>query len=118
MGYFSNGTEGESYYEQHCAKCIHAKPDDGGCVVWLLHLLYSYRDCNEKDSMLHVLIPRSEDGLSNEQCKMFADKTGIIHSDLLPDFLPTNSCATHCHKCGMPYHGVGACAVAVSDSHG
>jgi hypothetical protein len=71
MAYFSNGGEGESYYESYCDKCIHAAPDDGGCVVWLLHLLHNYDECNKKDSMLHVLIPRSKDGLSNERCKMF-----------------------------------------------
>lgn len=71
MAYFSNGTEGECYYAEYCAKCIHESPDDGGCMVWLLHLTYNYAECNKKDSMLHVLIPRSKDGLSNERCKMF-----------------------------------------------
>lgn len=69
MAYFSNGTEGELYIEAFCHRCIHNKGD--GCAVWDAHLLYSYRDCNDDSSILHILIPRSEDGLSNEQCRMF-----------------------------------------------
>lgn len=71
MGYFSNGAEGEFYEEMYCNRCVHQKPDDGGCVVWFLHLLRNYEDCNNPDSPLHVLIPRSAGGLSNEQCRMF-----------------------------------------------
>ena len=67
MGYFSNGTEGEMYQDTYCAKCIHEK----GCPVWGLHLLHNYDECNKPDSFLHLLIPRSETGLSNEQCSMF-----------------------------------------------
>lgn len=71
MAYFSNGSEGESYYEQYCSRCIHEKPDDGGCMVWLLHMMHNYDECNKKDSFLHTLIPRSKDSLSNERCTMF-----------------------------------------------
>jgi hypothetical protein len=70
MGYFSNGTEDECYFEQYCSRCIHNDPDKG-CNVWFLHMLHNYEECNKKDSFLHVLIPRSKDGLSNEQCSMF-----------------------------------------------
>jgi hypothetical protein len=45
--------------------------------VWLAHLLYSYRDCNDKESILHILIPESEDGLSAEQCRMFYEKSAV-----------------------------------------
>lgn len=70
MGYFSNGTEGMAYEAEHCDHCVHQKPDDGGCAVWLAHMLYNYKDCNHKDSILHVLIPRDTQG-RNQRCTMF-----------------------------------------------
>ena len=75
MGYFPNGCEGMDYEARYCDRCIHQGAADGpGCPVWLLHMLHNYEECNNKSSMLHVLIPRSTDGLSNEQCAMFAAK--------------------------------------------
>lgn len=71
MGYFPNGASGLDYENKYCDRCVHQKPDDGGCTVWLLHLLHSYDDCNNPDSYLHTLIPRSDDKLGNEQCTMF-----------------------------------------------
>lgn len=71
MAYFSNGSEGMDYEDEYCSRCIHQNEGGGGCPVWMAHLLYSYRDCNDDESILHILIPRSKDGLSNEQCKMF-----------------------------------------------
>ena len=70
MGYFSNGSEGESYELALCSNCAHFD----GCTVWFLHLMHNYQECNNPDSMLHVLIPRSEDGPGNEKCTMFIDK--------------------------------------------
>ena len=67
MGYFSNGSEGESYESALCSKCAHFD----GCTVWFLHLMHNYDECNNPDSMLHVLIPRTKDNLHNEQCTMF-----------------------------------------------
>ncbi len=69
MGYFSNGTSNEIYMEEYCSRCVHQKLDDGGCSVMFLHFLHNYDECNNKESMLHVLIPR--DGLKNEECTMF-----------------------------------------------
>jgi len=60
MGYFSNGTEGDSYYEHYCSRCVHDNNHD--CAVWLAHLLYNYDLCNEEKNPLNVLIPRSKDG--------------------------------------------------------
>lgn len=74
MGYFSNGSEGMDYEAHYCSRCIHQKPDEGGCMVWLAHLLHNYKECNNKNSILHLLIPRTTDGLGNEQCKMFIEK--------------------------------------------
>lgn len=80
MGYFSNGTEGGDYFETYCARCIHNDETDG-CPVWDAHLIYNYRDCNEPTSILHMLIPRSENGLFNEKCLMFVEVSAI--GDLL-----------------------------------
>jgi hypothetical protein len=71
MGYFSNGTEGMEYEAQYCDRCVHQKPDDGGCAVWLAHMLHNYDECNNNDSILHLLIPRTDGGLTNGQCAMF-----------------------------------------------
>jgi hypothetical protein len=70
MGYFSNGTEGEMYYETYCANCIHNgdEENDPYCPVWA---------ANDKSSILHILIPRSKDGLDNEQCTMFLRKAAV-----------------------------------------
>lgn len=76
MGYFSNGSEGQFYQARYCDRCMH-QPDDpnnGGCYVWFAHMLHNYDECNNKDSVLHLLIPRSKDGLGNEKCRMFIPK--------------------------------------------
>lgn len=67
MGYFSNGTEGILYEEAYCDRCVHRD----GCAVWSAHMLHNYRDCNDKESILHILIPISEDRSHNEKCRMF-----------------------------------------------
>lgn len=78
MGYFSNGTEGEDYFERYCARCIHDNYDkDIFCPIWNLHLLHSYDDCNKPDSYLHALIPRNKDDGSNLRCTMFVDRGSI-----------------------------------------
>lgn len=51
MGYFSNGSEGMDYEARYCERCVHQKPDEGGCAVWLAHMLHNYRDCNDEDSV-------------------------------------------------------------------
>ena len=71
MGYFSNGTEGEIYEDAYCSRCIHNDASGPYCPVLALHKLHNYDECNKPDSFLHVLIPRSKDGLSNERCTMF-----------------------------------------------
>lgn len=69
MGYFSNGIEGEMYKAEYCARCQHQKLDDGGCAVWMAHLIRNYDECNNEDSILHMLIPR--EGVHNGECRMF-----------------------------------------------
>ncbi|MDR6818453.1 hypothetical protein J2X76_003630 [Neorhizobium sp. 2083] len=77
MAYFSNGTEGMMYEEKFCDRCLHQE----GCPVWDAHLLYSYRDCNDEGSILHMLIPR--DGAGNARCRMFVDKGLLSNLALL-----------------------------------
>lgn len=71
MGYFSNGSEGMDYEARYCVRCVHANGPDGtsGCAVWLAHLLHNYG--NTHAPVLNLLIPRTQDGLDNEQCAMF-----------------------------------------------
>lgn len=71
MGYFSNGSEGMDYEARYCDRCIH---QDDPCAVLEAHMIYNYKECNNKESVLHVLIPRSKDGIGNEQCRMFKRK--------------------------------------------
>lgn len=72
MGYFPNGTAGMAYAEKYCDQCVHQHPEQG-CPVMNAHLLWNYEDCNNSRSRLHSMIPRSNDGLTNEQCIFFAD---------------------------------------------
>lgn len=67
MGYFANGTEAMAYEARYCDRCIH---QDDPCAVTLAHLLHNYDECNKKESILHLLIPRLPDG-ENAQCAMF-----------------------------------------------
>ena len=71
MGYFSNGTEGMAYEEQWCSRCAHYGVDGCGCAVLNAHMCLNYDECNNKSSVLHLLIPRTENGLGNERCRMF-----------------------------------------------
>ena len=80
MGYFSNGTEGRDYEAKYCDRCVH---QDTGCPVWLAHLLYNYKECTNDThvSVLELLIPRSPDGLGNDQCKVFHPKGELPSED-------------------------------------
>ena len=71
MGYFSNGSEGCDYENKYCDHCVHKNGPDGksGCAVWLAHMLRNYDECNNENSILHILIPRK--GIENEKCTMF-----------------------------------------------
>jgi hypothetical protein len=73
MGYFSNGSEGCSYEAAYCDKCVHQHPKNG-CPCWDAHMLWNYDECNNKESILHKMIQRSEDGLSNTQCSFYVPR--------------------------------------------
>lgn len=86
MGYFSNGSDGNDYFEKWCVRCIHDnEAKEVHCPIWNLHFLHNYDDCNNADSYLHVLIPRSKDGIGNERCTMFVDR-GLLSNLALEKF--------------------------------
>lgn len=70
MGYFSTGTEAQAYEADFCDRCSNREVN-GGCIIWMMHLMENYDECNNPDSHLHMLIPRRKDGAGNEQCAMF-----------------------------------------------
>lgn len=72
MGYFPNSSSGECYVAEYCSRCIHGKNDSEMCAVMLAHIIFNYDECNNKGSILHLLIPRSKDG-GNDQCAMFVE---------------------------------------------
>lgn len=76
MGYFSNGTEGDCYEQRYCQTCIHQNGPDGRsmCAVWAAHMLKNYDECNNDESILHMLIPRDGKG-HNGICSMHAPKS-------------------------------------------
>jgi hypothetical protein len=79
MGYFSNGTEGELYFEKYCAKCIHEQ-NGKQCPVWDMHLIRNAEGFNITEATLDMFIPRSEDRLNNEQCRMFVPRQDVTKS--------------------------------------
>ena len=72
MGYFSNGTEGDMYAQRYCIRCVHNQ-DAPGCPVWGAHSFHNYGQSDEVKDILNMFIPRSEDGMSNGQCRMFRE---------------------------------------------
>jgi hypothetical protein len=74
MGYFPNGSAGDAYEAQYCARCVHQS--DEGCAVMLAHVLYAYEECGSRSNAEHILkllIPEREDGF-NAQCAMFLER--------------------------------------------
>lgn len=75
MGYFPNGTSGAMYEEQYCDHCLHQGTDeDGGCAIWYAHMIRNYEECNNDNSILPMMIPRSPDGMENKKCRMFVER--------------------------------------------
>lgn len=44
------------------------------CAVWAAHMLKNYDECNNEESILHMLIPRDGKG-NNGICSMHAPKS-------------------------------------------
>ena len=82
MGYFSNGTEVELYFERYCDRCVNLK--DRGmmcrtCPIIDMHFSWSrdaVRGDETKRAALDAFIPMSADGVHNEQCTMFHEAGG------------------------------------------
>lgn len=72
MGYFSNGSEGDWYEAQYCARCVHEGTEERSCPIMELHALYNYDQCKKPSTAaaLGLLIPRDATG-GNGQCAMF-----------------------------------------------
>ena len=82
MGCFSNGTEGMMYEAEYCNNCVHLHPEYG-CPCLEAHSIWNYDECNNKDSILHKMIPMAIKDLKlkngqtikdfpyNEQCIFF-----------------------------------------------
>lgn len=91
MGCFSNGSEGDSWEEWNCAKCLHdaayrgwmnpeqvdpdlpgiePPPQPGGCPLWASQIVHNGEP--ETRTILDELIPM--DGLFCGKCKMFIQK--------------------------------------------
>lgn len=89
MGYFSNGTHGDMFEGEYCARCIHGdatrSPDaKEGCPVMLAHILFAYEECNTKSNakaILDMLIEPRPDGMFNE-CKMFVRVDGVVNDEV------------------------------------
>ena len=72
MGYFSNASEADHYHFNVCQKCVHWVEDERGiktCPIMDMHFYSNYKECNNKDSFLHFLIPRKEG--ANRLCRLF-----------------------------------------------
>jgi len=54
------------------------------CPIWAAHVMRNYEECNDKNSILHMLIPM--DGLWNGKCKMFVDK-GLLSNLALQKYI-------------------------------
>lgn len=66
MGYFANGSFGDSYITHVCENCAHF----GDCAVWEAHMEFNHK--KEQRPVLDMLIPRN--GVYNSQCKMFLER--------------------------------------------
>lgn len=64
MGYFSNGSEGADWESDNCSECVH----ESDCAALRAHKVHNYKECNNPDSILHLLIPY-KDGVNGE-CRM------------------------------------------------
>lgn len=73
MAYFSNGTEGMVFEDVYCCRCVHYRePDDGGCPVWILHLLWNYEQNKDEDKRLALDLLITGNGFTEPyQCEMF-----------------------------------------------
>ena len=73
MAYFANGTQGQIYEDQYCARCVHSLDKDANkgecCPVLMLHLLWNGDKIEDRELALDLFIPR--EGIVNKECSMF-----------------------------------------------
>ena len=76
MAYFANGTESGLYFDQYCQRCIHAGTADRNenCALWDAQMIYHEREAGKPGSILHLLIPRDDQG-KNLQCRLFMPRS-------------------------------------------
>lgn len=83
MGYFPNASAWDDWAKDNCDQCENCytiEPGEAGydvernCPIELAHLIFNYDERNNDASILDHLIPRTKDGLGNEQCKMFRSR--------------------------------------------
>ena len=67
------------YEAEHCSQCLHAT-DEAGCAVMMAHRLKNYDECNNEDSILHMLIPKDDKGFP-QICRMFVNKNAIKEAE-------------------------------------
>ena len=96
MAYFSNNDEYEYWAKDNCHICKHwynIDPETPGwdsrnnCPIEYAHLLYNYEECNKKDSILDSFIPRTKNGLGNEQCTFFIKQEPEVDPNWLEPFI-------------------------------
>lgn len=67
MGYFSNSTDGHTWEQDNCPKCVHHCYDgdaEKGCPILQAH--FFYQDDEGCKELLEMFIPR--DGVFNGPC--------------------------------------------------
>ena len=102
MAHFSNGTEGDMYEAQYCAKCAHwarhdPESDSWSCPVMDVHACYNYDQCKRRGpeslrltaraaaiaGILGYLIPRGTTDLATR------DANGKLTGETIKNF-PVN----------------------------
>lgn len=81
MAQFSNGTEGMSYEETWCRRCVH----DGKCAIIAAHQIYRHK--GEVGEVLDMMIPVDDKGY-NQECRLFLEKNKPNVCDGSPLFDP------------------------------
>ena len=89
MAYFPNGTSGEIFMHDQCAKCVNwrDKEDGFGCPIMDIHMVYNYGQKGETKEIMTALIPDDKERLCAGECSMFlanADKAQQPTTNELP----------------------------------
>jgi len=77
VAYFPNGTAGMDYEERFCQNCAHYH-EEFSCPCLDAHTMWNYEECNNKNSILHKMIPMDKKGY-NKQCIFYHEKPSNEH---------------------------------------